>query len=230
MPILLRFLPLVGLVAGISATVIGMQLEHSDLTWIVQFVGQAGSSNPKILEKVRLVPSIVMLTGVEMCCSGLLLLAYTRRIPSYFTHPETHLERKQKLALLIFSGYGLTALLSLNFGIVTLAHRQGIAHGLSNEERVAVDFGEDYAVVKVLKDETPTTACILIRTQAPIKYLLNYHLFPRRFFVYPDPDKSVSEVSPEWLQRYGISWTLEIKDDDPRQFVLLPVRDAPIRE
>lgn len=230
MLLLLRLLPLVCLIAGIFATLVGIRLEHSDLSWIVRFVGQAGSVNPKILEKVRLLPSLVKLTGVEMCCCSLLLLACGRKIHSYFSNTETRLEQKQKLAVIIFSLYGLMALTSLNFGMVTLAQRKATSHGLSNEQRVAADFGEDYAVLKALEEETPATACILIKTRAPIKYLLNYHLFPRRFFIYPDTNKSVSEVSPKWLQRYGIGWTLEIKDDDPRKFALLRVRSALGRE
>ena len=116
----------------------------------------------------------------------------------------------------------MTGLLALNFGWVSLSTRL-VTYGLDRESQVAADLGERYAIVKAVRDQTPENACIAIRTREPIKYLLNYELFPRRFFVYSDPERGLSEVPPEWLQEHSIAWILEIRDGSPGEFILQPV-------
>jgi len=165
-------------------------------------------------------PAVLMVTGLEGVCFSLLLLPYRRRIQQYFEHLERNVEWKQKWVVLLLSGYGLIGLMGLNFGTVTLAQRMA-SLGFSDEELVAADFGEHHAVIEALKEQTPETARILIKTRDPIKYLLNYHLFPRHFFTYPNQETSLAAVPLKWLQKHAITWTLEIRNDDPRQFVLL---------
>jgi hypothetical protein len=225
MLILMRFLPLTCLILGISLLILGLQLAHSDVAWLARLVGQAGSLNPRILEKARLMPAVLVVTGLEGVCFGFLLLPYRRRIQQYFELLERNIEWKQKWVVLLFSGYGLIGLMGLNFGTVTLAQRVA-SLGFSDEELVAADFGEQYAVIKALKEQTPETARILIKTRDPIKYLLNYHLFPRRFFIFPDPGTSLAAVPLKWLQKHAINWTLEIRDDNPRQFVLVRLQSS----
>jgi hypothetical protein len=223
MLIFFRLLPVTTLILGISFLILGLQLAHSDVAWLAPLVGQAGSLNPKILEKTRLMPAVLTVTGLESLCFSLLLLPYRRRIQQYFEHSERNVEWKQKWVVLLLSGYGLIGLMGLNFGTVTLTQRMASLR-FSNEELVAGDFGEHYAVIEALKEQTPQTCHILIKTRNPIKYLINYHLFPRHFFTYPDPDTNLAAVPLEWLQKHAINWTLEIQDDDPRQFVLLRSR------
>jgi hypothetical protein len=219
--ILLRFLPLASLVLGISFLLIGLQFAHSDLAWLARLVGQAGSLNPKILEKARLMPFILMVTAAQAVCFSFSSLLYRRRLQQYFELLERNIQRKQKWMVLVLSGYGLIGLLGLNFGTVILVQRLLSLRSSSDEALVAADFGQHHAVIKALKEQTPETACILIKTRDPIKYLLNYHLFPRRFFIYPDPQTNLAAVPLEWLQKHAINWTLEIRDGNPQQFVLL---------
>jgi hypothetical protein len=220
MLILLRFLPLTSLILGISFLILGLQLAYSDVTWLARIAGQAGSLNPKILEKARLMPAILMVTALEGACFSFLSLPYRRRIQQYFELLERNFEWKQKWAVLLFSGYGLIGLMGINFGTVALAQRVA-SLGFSDEELVAADFGEHHAVIEAIREQTPETARILIKTRDPIKYLLNYHLFPRHFFTYPNQETSLAAVPLKWLQKHAITWTLEIRNDDPRQFVLL---------
>jgi hypothetical protein len=219
--ILLRFLPLTSLVLGISLLLIGLQLAHSDLAWLARLLGQAGSLNPKILEKARLMPFILMVTAAQAVCFGFSCLPYRRRIRQYFELLERNIQWKQKWMVLLLSGYGLIGVMGLNFGTVNLMQRLVSLRFSSDEAPVAGDFGDHQAVIKALKEQTTETARILIKTRDPVKYLLNYHLFPRRFFIYPDPQTSLAAVPLEWLQKHAINWTLEIRDGNPEQFVLL---------
>jgi hypothetical protein len=217
---LLRFIPLSALILGISCLLLGLGLQHSDPAWMAQFVGQTGVPNPKLLEKVRLMPWVLTVTSVEALCLSLVSFLDRRRTREYLTRLESNLRAKQKWMVLCLSLHGLIGVMALNFGSVSLWQRMVTRGFRTNEELVAADFGEHHAVIEAVREQTPQTACILIRTQHPIKYLLNYHLFPRRLFIYPDPHKSVSDVSVEWLQEHAIDWTLEIDDGDPTQFEL----------
>jgi len=53
---------------------------------------------------------------------------------------------------------------------------------------------------------------------------LNYDLYPRRFYFYPDPERHAAEIPEEWQERCHISWILEIDDRDPRKFLLVKRR------
>lgn len=228
-PILkLRSIPLASAILGTLCLTAGLLLERSSSTWLVRFVGQAGTSNPKILEKVRLVPAVLTLGGAEFLVFGCLSFFYLRRNRQVPELLEC-LEAKQQCMVLLLSLYLLIGLQALNFASVTLTKRILAGEEHIDADLVAADFGEDYAVLKAVEEQTPKNACILIRTREPIKYLLNYHLFPRRFFIYPDPQVGVAEIPSDWMQKHAIGWTLEIKDGDPSQFALRRREGSPGR-
>ena len=116
----------------------------------------------------------------------------------------------------------LIGLLALTFGWVSLSSRLA-TYGFHREAQVASDLGKQYVILKSVRERTPENACIAIRSREPIKYLLNYELFPRRFFLYLDPETRLTEVPAEWLQQHSISWTLEIGDGSPTDYVLQQV-------
>ncbi len=216
----LRVLPLACTVAGMLCLSLGLLLARSSSAWLVGFVGQTGTPNQKILEKVRLVPFVLTVTGVEFLGFGCLSLAGLRRERQRPVLSKLNLATKQHWMIVLLSAYLFIGLLALNFGSVTLWQRMLSARSSNNEGRVAADFGEDYDVFRTIQELTPAEACILIKTRDPIKYLLNYHLFPRRFFFYPDPNVAIAKVPMDWLRRHAIGWTLEIKEGDPRHFAL----------
>ena len=43
----------------------GFALSGYDLAWLAALVGQAGSPNPRLIEKLRLVPVLSVVTGAE---------------------------------------------------------------------------------------------------------------------------------------------------------------------
>ncbi|HET6961132.1 MAG TPA: hypothetical protein VFJ27_01480, partial [Terriglobia bacterium] len=52
-------------VLGGALLAAGAALSGNDLGWLAALVGQAGSPNPRLLEKLRLVPTLAVATGVE---------------------------------------------------------------------------------------------------------------------------------------------------------------------
>ena len=123
---------------------------------------------------------------------------------------------------LILGGWTAIAVLSLNFGAISLVNRLKQNSGLSAVDLIAADFGDDYRVVRSVRETTPETAAILIKTQQPLQFLLNYELYPRKFYFYPERGISVSSIPQAWLDQRRIGWILEISDSEPLQFKLAP--------
>jgi hypothetical protein len=219
---LLLLLPAACLLFGIVCFFLAFGLWHADLGWLARFLGQAGTSNPKILAKIQLIPAVLLVTAVEALGAGILSLRQRRRAVNYLRCVATSLTTRQWYASCWLGAVLLMGLLALNFGWVSLSSRLA-TYGFHREAQVASDLGEQYAIVQSVRDRTPENACIAIRSQEPIKYLLNYELFPRRFFLYSDPQTRLSEVPEEWLQKHSIGWTLEIRDGSSAGFVLQPV-------
>jgi hypothetical protein len=74
--------------------------------------------------------------------------------------------------------------------------------------------------VRSVRETTPETAALLIKTQRPLQFLLNYELYPRKFYFYPERGTSVSSIPQAWLDQRRIGWILEISDTEPLQFKL----------
>ncbi|HEX2522706.1 MAG TPA: hypothetical protein VHP35_11325 [Terriglobia bacterium] len=219
---MLLLLPAACLLFGIACFLAAFGLRHADLSWLAQFLGQAGTSNPKILEKIQLIPAVLLVTAVEAVGVGILFLRQRRRVENYLRCVGISLTPRQWCGSFWLGTVVLIGLLTLNFGWVSLWRRLA-TYGFHREVQVAADLGEQYAIVKSVRERTPENACIAIRSQEPIKYLLNYELFPRRFFLYSDPETRLSEVPAEWFQKHSIGWTLEIGDGSQADFVLKPV-------
>ena len=216
---LLHLLPVACLLFGFACFISAVTLWRTDLSWLAPFLGQAGTANPKILEKIQQIPAVLAVTGVEAMGVGLLCLFQRRRLRDYLSCVEARLTARQSAAAMWVGGSLVIALLAVNFGWVNLTQRV-IRYGFNRESQMAANWGEWYGLIKALRERTPEDACIAIRTRDPIKFLLNYELFPRRFFVYPNPDMSLSKLPGEWLQKYSIRWTLEVQDNLPSEFVL----------
>ena len=219
---LLQLLPAACLLFGLVCFFAAFGLWHADLGGLARFLGQAGTPNPSILEKIQLIPTVLIVTAAEALGIGILSLRHRRRVQDYLRCVGKSLTTRQGYASFWLGAALLIGLLALNFGWVSLSRRVAV-YGFDRESQVAADLGEHYAIVRAVRDQTPENACIAIRTHEPIKYLLNYELFPRRFFVYSDPERSLSEVPAAWLQEHSIGWTLEIRDGSPGEFVLQPV-------
>ena len=119
-------------------------------------------------------------------------------------------------------GWIAIAILSLNFGAISLVNRLKVNMGRSAAELIAADFGDDYRIVRSVRETTPETAALLIKTQRPLQFLLNYELYPRRFYFYPERHVPISSIPQAWLDQRHIGWILEISDTEPLQFKLAP--------
>jgi hypothetical protein len=51
---------------------------------------------------------------------------------------------------------------------------------------------------------------------------MNYELYPRKFYFYPDRALPLSAVPAEWMAQKRIDWTLDISDSEPIRFSLAP--------
>jgi len=196
----------------------GFALSEKDVAWLAALVGQSGSLNPRLLEKLPLVPLLSLVTGAELLLLAISLEFVRRRATLSWVDRVPRLGSPQLAVSLLLGGWTAVALLSLNFGAISLLNRQGVAAA----ELLASDFGDDYAVVRAVRETTPESAGILIKTQRPLQFLLNYNLYPRRFYFYPDRGIPISSIPQAWLDQRHIGWTLEISDTEPLHFNLAP--------
>ena len=203
-------------VLGGILLVAGFALSGKDMAWLAALVGQSGSPNPRLLEKLRLVPLLSLVTGAELLLLAISLGFVRRRAALSWVDRTPRLGSPQLAVWLLLGGWTAIALVSLNFGAISLLHRQGVAAA----ELLASDFGDDYAVVRAVRETTPESAGILIKTQRPLQFLLNYDLYPRRFYFYPDRGIPISSIPQAWLDQRHIGWTLEISDTESLHFNL----------
>ncbi|MGH9427450.1 MAG: hypothetical protein ACRD2L_14250 [Terriglobia bacterium] len=197
----------------------GFVFSGNDMTWLAALVGQAGIPNPRLVEKLHLVPLLIVVTGTELLLLAV-SLSFVRRRALSWADRAPWLGSTQLGMCLLLGGWTAIALLSLNFGAISLVNRLKHSQGLTAAELLASDFGDDYRVVRAVRDKTPEFAAILIKTQRPLQFLLNYELYPRRFYFYPDRGIPVASVPEAWLDQRHIGWTLEISDTGPLHFNL----------
>ena len=199
----------------------GVALSGSDMAWLAVLVGQAGSPNPRLLEKLRLVPMLIVVSGAECLLLAVSFWFMRKRGAASWADRLPLLGSQQFGILLLLGGWTLIAVLSLDFGVISLVNRLEQNRGLSAAELIAADFGENYRVVRSVRETTPETAALLIKTERPLRFLLNYELYPRKFYFYPERAASVSSIPQAWLDQRRIGWILEISDTDPLQFKLV---------
>ena len=200
----------------------GFALSGKDMLWLAALVGQTGSPNPRLLEKLRLVPTLTVATGVELLLLAICLWFLHRRSFPFWAASVPRLGSPQLRGWLLLGGWTAIAVLSLNFCVINLVNRLKQNSRLSAADLIAADFGEDYRVVRSVRETTPETAALLIKTQRPLQFLLNYELYPRKFYFYPERGVSVSSIPEAWLDERRIDWILEISDTEPLQFKLAP--------
>ena len=219
---LLRVIPHFLLVVGLLLVCVGFQSYEFDHSWLATQLSQTGTLNERILEKVRLVPATLALCGVEAIVLGLFLLVSRRK--ALAQNLERRLGPGSKAVVLLMLVSLLISIMALNFGWINLSSHIRLSMDKGSGEFAVPELSELSSLAEILRERTPEDAGILIRTRAPIKYLLNYHLFPRRFYVYPEPNATISEIPSVWLQKHAITWTLEIDDGDTTKYQLLPLR------
>lgn len=207
-------------VLGVTLLLAGFALIGSDMAWLSALVGQAGTPHPRLIEKLRLVPLLSIVAGVELLLLAVGLKCLHRRTAQPLSDRGPTPVSLSPGMRLLFGGWIVIAVLSLDFGAISLANR--LKQGLSATELVAADFGDEERVVRAVRESTPETAAILIRTQRPLQFLLNYELYPRKFYFYPERSVSVSSIPDAWLDRRRIRWILEISDTEPLHFQLIP--------
>lgn len=190
------------------------------MAWLAALVGQAGSPNLRLLEKLRLVPELTAVTGGELLLVAISLWFLNRRSSSSWADRVPRLGSARIGGWLLVCGWIAIAILSLNFGAISLVNRLKVNRGRSAAELIAADFGDDYRIVRSVQETTPETAALLIKTQRPLQFLLNYELYPRKFYFYPERGRSVSSIPQAWLDQRRIGWILEISDTEPLEFKL----------
>jgi hypothetical protein len=160
-----------------------------------------------------------VVTGAELLLLAVALAFFHQRAAQLFPGRMARLGELSRGMGLLLGGWTLIAGLSLNFGAISLAKR--LSHGLSAAESIAADFGDEARVVRAVRETTPETAAILIKTQRPLQFILNYELYPRKFYFYPERFVPISSIPNAWLDDRHIGWTLEISDIDPLHFELI---------
>jgi len=209
-------------ICGAILIAIGCFLHNSDLSLLATFLGQAGTPNPRLLEKLRLIPILLIVTGVQYLLLGGIGTLRWRSLASSSCKAADLIA--PQLVLWLVVGWAAISTLTLNFGGISLLNR--FAQSVSPSEQVALDFGADYQVVRAVRETTAESDAILIKTGRPLQFLLNYELYPRKFYFYSDRSLPISSIPEEWMNRRHICWTLEISDSVPLEFKLLPRRGS----
>jgi hypothetical protein len=209
-------------IVGGALLAAGVALSGSDMAWLAVLVGQVGSPNARLLEKLRLVPTLTVVMGAEVLLLAVSLWFLHKRIATSHSDRLPGIGSQQFGIWLLLGGWILIAVLSLNFGVISLVSRLKQNRSRSPVELIAADFGDNYRIVRSVRETTPETAGVLIKTERPLQFLLNYELYPRKFYFYPERATAVSSIPPTWLDQRRIGWILEISDTEPLQFKLAP--------
>ena len=93
------------------------------MAWLAALVGQAGSPNPRLLEKLRLVPMLTVVTGAELLLLAVSLWFLHRRSAASWADRVPRLGSPQFGVWLLLGGWTAIAVLSLNFGVISLVNR-----------------------------------------------------------------------------------------------------------
>ena len=201
----------------------GVFLLEKDLSPMAAFFSQTGSINPEILGRTNHLPLIFVLTGIEMAALGIAgWRVQRRRLKSIDKNPTAKHPIQIFMALLI-SLYFLCGGLTLNYSAISIGMH--LWHPQSSAEKIKQDFGEASDLYEAIRNKVPEDASIFIQTQRPLKYLLNYHLYPRKFYVYPDTLLDPSMISAEWMNSHHIDWILVIPNEEPLRYVLRKRKD-----
>jgi hypothetical protein len=213
-----KLLPILFAGLALLTFLLGLSLKGKDLRPLAGFLSQAGTPNEANLEKVRCLPSTLILTGTEILLLSLSGILCREEISVFLLAVAGQLNRKQKITLLLLCGSGALVFPILNFSVVSLAS----SSKTSGNRVVHVTLPEEYPILRAIQELTPRETSVLIRTRRDLKYVLNYHLYPRRLYFYPDPEVQISQIPDQWMQKHHIEWILEIPDDAPFRFSLQP--------
>ena len=222
MPLHRKALFLVCVVFGLGCFATGLFASGLDLSPLAVWVSQTGKVSAPLLEKLRLLPAMFVLTGAELL---LLSLTFGRRGEQVFAGVRLRNMQSTSLMLLLVLS-STVSLLSLNFEAVHLAYRLRQRAGKSQAENAAVSFGDEYGVIKAVREQTPESAAIFVRTARPLQFLLAYELYPRQFYSYPQRSYPPEGIPDSWFVKHRIQWILEISDSNPMQFSLRPRQEG----
>jgi len=196
----------------------GILFLRKDISSMAGFFSQTGSGNPRIVGRVNELPFVLLLTGIEMIVLGYCGRQLRISLRSDSTGNQNRWGSKDNIMGVLMGLYTLIAAFTLNLSVLTVGGH--LWSPLNDAEKIKNDFGEAYGVIEAVRRQTPSDASILIKTRQPLKYLLNYELYPRRFYFHHNPSLNVSEIPSNWMNRHKIDWILYIADDEPLRFSL----------
>jgi hypothetical protein len=210
-------------VLGFILLAVGIFLIDKDLSPIAAFVSQTGSINPEIAGRTRLLPFVFVLIGIEMASLGFAEHRIRRKRPPPFHENPTAKHPLQIVMAWLMSLYFLCGGLTLNFCALSVGMH--LWHLQTITEKLPQDFGEASDLYQEIRHKTPENANIFIQTERPLKYLLNYHLFPRKFYIYPNRLLDPSMIPAEWMNTHHVGWILVISNEEPLRYVLRKRQD-----
>lgn len=216
---LFRLIPFSLLFLTFFCFMLGLYIPAGDLQRIAVFLSQSGTSNPTLIAKVRLIPWLCFLSGFEFALLAVWAYFHQKQAEGIFSGCWNPCSIKDTAWNGLLVLYGLVALLSLNFYAVNLTTR--LLSPQRGSTCISSRVPKDYqAICSAILNETPPSARILIRTNRDEKYILNYDIYPRRLYFYPDKSMPVAGVPAEWFRKYQIDWILEIPMAEPMTFSL----------
>ena len=98
----------------------GVALSGNDMAWLAVLVGQAGSPNPRLLEKLRLVPALMVVTGAQCLLLEVSLWFLRKRTAASWADRVPRPGSTQFGVWLLLCAWTAIAVLSLNFGAISL--------------------------------------------------------------------------------------------------------------
>jgi hypothetical protein len=219
MATIIRAISLTLLLLAMLFLIIGLFLSEEQLQQLATLLSQSGSLNPTLMAKVQLFPRLCVLSSIEVSLLAMFIFYRRNRMEKIVSDYRTTCSARQILWFGLFALYGLLAFISLNFYAVSLTMRFSSMpmYSSGNTLRGPAEYE---AICSAIRAQTPSSARILIQTARDEKYLLNYDLYPRRFYFYPDHSVPVAGIPDDWLRKYQIGWILEIPATDPLTLLL----------
>jgi len=173
----------------------------------------------KTLYKLKLIPWMLILCGLEMLIVSVLLFLKRNGVRRWATSFRLKTSMPKMVAFGLLTCYFLFSIVVLNFLIVTGGADFFRYKGLSYMEKIEkgfIDSGyrDSFKVVKASLGQIPEDAGILLICESDVKYIINYYLYPRKIYEYPTENVGLTEVPTAWLQDKKIRYVVEVKGGD----------------
>jgi len=83
-------------------------------------------------------------------------------------------------------------------------------NGLSDDQKREILFGDFYKFVENCSEQIPENDNVLLLDG--FSWHINYYLYPRKLYSYPNSSLSLENISKDWLDEKGIKWAISFNN------------------